>query len=62
MDPSLLVSKEALDGFTVIYCRNDDVAPASLTIGPVRPVDAPVPEGTVWVMNDHGATVATYHL
>lgn len=66
--PFELVSQEMKDGYIVVYAHRDACAPGVM-FGPFVEPDtnslAPVssaPRPTVWVMNDHGATVAKYDL
>lgn len=58
--PFSLVSQEMDDGYTVIYAhRGDD---PGMTFGPCKEYESGKPRPILWVMNESGATVATYHL
>lgn len=63
--PFGLVSQEMEGGYTVVYAHQGD-APG-MTFGPNRgrellEGETPPPRSTLWVMNEAGATVATYQL
>ncbi len=63
--PFSLVSQEMEDGYVVVYAhRGDD---PGMTFGPERMADRVAgepqpPRSTLYVMNENGATIATYHL
>lgn len=62
--PFQLVSQEMDDGYTVVYAHRHE-SELGYTFGPINgPDEGPEtpPRPTVWVMNDHGATVARYDL
>lgn len=59
------ISQEYVDGLAVVYAHREGGAPG-MTYGPVQADQGPpgtnAPRPTLWVMNDSGATVATYDL
>jgi hypothetical protein len=62
--PFAMVSKEMDDGYVVVHAHRDFTAPG-MTFGPHKAQEAagsPGPRPTLWVMNEHGATVAKYDL
>lgn len=61
--PFGLVSQEMKDGYTVVYAHRGDEP--GMTFGPILDPDVAgheMPRPTLWVMNESGATVATYRL
>jgi hypothetical protein len=48
-------------GYTVVHAHRDEFAPG-YTFGPVKHGEAGMPRPAVWVMNEHGSTVAKYDL
>jgi hypothetical protein len=59
--PFSYVSAEWDDGWRVVHAHRNDTEPG-YTFGPVKDAAAGQPRPTLYVMNDHGATVAKYDL
>lgn len=62
--PFEVVSQEREDGYIVVH--GIDCSGLPMTFGPVKSQDQvagkPEPRPVVWVMNEHGATIAKYDL
>lgn len=59
--PFNIVSKEMDDGYTVVHAHRGPEM-LGMTFGPVKADEAGKPRPKLWVMNEQGATVATYDL
>lgn len=59
--PFLFVSQEHENGYVTVHCHSDDAGPG-FSFGPCTDLPSDCPRPTVWVMNEHGATVAKYDL